>query len=40
MQLAFGLQVGAWLVLWHVLFAFIKLRYPDSFAGQTLSVIV
>lgn len=39
MQLIFGLQVGAWLLLWLAAFAWVKIRFPDSSAGKVLATI-
>jgi hypothetical protein len=39
MQLAYGLQFGAWLILWLSLFAWVKIRFPDSSAGKVLATI-
>jgi hypothetical protein len=39
MQLAYGLQFGAWLVLYLALFATIKIRFPDSTPGKLLATI-
>ena len=39
MQAAFGLQFGAWLLLWLSLFAWVKLRFPDSAPGRVLAAI-
>ena len=40
MQLFVFLQQLAWLLLNLSLLAVVKLRWPDSFVGKTLSVIV
>ena len=40
MQLFVWLQQLAWLLLNLCLLAVVKLRWPDSFVGKTLSVIV
>jgi hypothetical protein len=39
MQLAYGLQFGAWLILWLSLFSFVKIRFPDSTPGKVLATI-
>lgn len=39
MQAVFGLQVGAWLLLWLAAFSIIKIRFPDSVPGKVLSTI-
>lgn len=39
MQAAFGLQVGAWILLWLSLFAFVKIRYPNTTPGKVLATI-
>lgn len=35
----FGLYFGAWLVLWLSLFAWVKIRFPDSAPGKVLATI-
>lgn len=39
MQTAYGLQFLSWLLLYLSLFAFIKLRWPDSAPGKILATI-
>jgi hypothetical protein len=39
MQTAYGLQFGAWLLLWLCAFAYIKLHFPDSAPGKVLATI-
>jgi len=39
MQLAFGLQSLAWLLLWLSAFAWVKIRFPDSAPGKVLATI-
>lgn len=39
MQLVYGLQFGAWLVLWLSVFSYIKIKYPDSSAGKIFATI-
>ena len=39
MQAAYGLQFGAWLLLWLAAFAWIKVRFPDSTPGKVLATI-
>jgi hypothetical protein len=39
MQAVYGLQFGAWLLLWLSLFAWVKIRFPDSIPGQVLATI-
>lgn len=39
MSLIFGLYVGAWFVLWLSLFAWAKIRFPDSAAGKVAATI-
>lgn len=39
MQLAYGIQFGAWLLLYLSLFAWIKIRFPDSAPGKVLATI-
>jgi hypothetical protein len=39
MQAVFGVQVLAWLLLWLSVFAWVKIRFPDSAPGRVLAVI-
>ena len=39
MNAVYGLYFGAWLVLWLSLFAWIKIRWPQSLPGKVLSTI-
>ena len=39
MNAVYGLYFGAWLILWLSLFAWIKIRWPQSIPGQVLSTI-
>ena len=39
MQGVYGMYFGAWLILWLSLFAFIKIRFPDSAPGKVLATI-
>lgn len=39
MQLVYGLQFGAWLLLWLSAFAFIKIRFPGSAPGKVLATV-
>lgn len=39
MQAVYGLQFGAWLLLWLALFAWVKIRFPDSVPGKVLATI-
>ncbi len=39
MQLAYGLQFGAWLLLWLTAFPWVKIRFPDSTPGRVLATV-
>ena len=39
MQVAYGLQFGAWLLLWLSVFAWVKIWFPDSAPGKVLATI-
>lgn len=39
MQAIYGLQFGAWLLLWLAVFAWVKIRFPDSPPGRVLATI-
>ena len=39
MQLIYGLQFGAWLLLYLSAFALVKIRFPDSVPGRILATI-
>lgn len=39
MQAAYGIQFIAWLLLSLSLFAWVKIRFPDSIPGRVLATI-